>query len=83
MTRILGGGELSAAIRADVTARAGALRGSGVQPKLAVVTATDDESTAWYVRSIAKAAIRTGIECQIVDLGATAGRATSSPRSSS
>ncbi|TQR85252.1 bifunctional 5,10-methylenetetrahydrofolate dehydrogenase/5,10-methenyltetrahydrofolate cyclohydrolase [Mycobacterium hodleri] len=72
MTRILGGGELSAAIRADVTARAGGLRESGVQPKLAVVTATDDESTAWYVRSIAKAATRTGIECQIVDLGATA-----------
>lgn len=72
MTRILGGGELSAAIRADVTARAAALRESGVQPKLAVVTATDDESTAWYVRSIAKAATRTGIECQIVDLGATA-----------
>lgn len=74
MTRILGGGELSAAIRADVTARAAALRESGVQPKLAVVTATDDESTAWYVRSIAKAATRTGIECQIVDLGATAGQ---------
>lgn len=74
MTRILGGGELSAAIRADVTARVGALRESGVQPKLAVVTATDDESTAWYVRSIAKAATRTGIECQIVDLGATAGQ---------
>ncbi|KQY06732.1 bifunctional 5,10-methylene-tetrahydrofolate dehydrogenase/5,10-methylene-tetrahydrofolate cyclohydrolase [Mycobacterium sp. Root135] len=74
MTRILGGGELSAAIRADVTARAGALRESGVQPKLAVVTATDDESTAWYVRSIAKAATRTGIDCQIVDLGATAGQ---------
>lgn len=72
MTRILGGGELSAAIRADVTARAGALRESGVHPKLAVVTATDDESTAWYVRSIAKAATRTGIDCQIVDLGATA-----------
>ena len=72
MTRILGGGDLSASIRADVTARAAILRESGVQPKLAVVTATDDESTAWYVRSIAKAATRTGIECQIVDLGATA-----------
>ena len=74
MTRILGGGELSSAIRADVTVRAASLRESGVQPKLAVVTATDDESTAWYVRSIAKAATRTGIDCQIVDLGATAGQ---------
>ena len=73
MTRILGGGELSAAIRADVTVRAGVLRESGVQPKLAVVTATDDESTAWYVRSIAKAATRTGIDCEIVDLGPSVG----------
>ena len=73
MTRILGGGELSAAIRADVTARAGALAEAGVQPKLAVVMATDDESTAWYVRSIAKAAKRTGIDCEIVDLGPTVG----------
>lgn len=72
MTRILGGAELSAAIRADVTARANALVDVGVQPKLAVVTATDDESTAWYVRSIAKAAKRTGIECEIVDLGVDA-----------
>jgi methylenetetrahydrofolate dehydrogenase (NADP+)/methenyltetrahydrofolate cyclohydrolase len=73
MTRILGGGELSAAIRAEVTARADALAEVGVQPKLAVVMATDDESTAWYVRSIAKAAKRTGIDCEIVDLGPTAG----------
>jgi methylenetetrahydrofolate dehydrogenase (NADP+)/methenyltetrahydrofolate cyclohydrolase len=75
MTRILGGGDLSAAIRADVTARARALAEAGVQPKLAVVTATDDESTAWYVRSIAKAATRTGIDCEIVDLGPAVGEA--------
>jgi methylenetetrahydrofolate dehydrogenase (NADP+)/methenyltetrahydrofolate cyclohydrolase len=73
MTRILGGGELSAAIRADVTARADVLVEAGVQPKLAVVMATGDESTAWYVRSIAKAAKRTGIDCEIVDLGPSVG----------
>ena len=76
MTRILGGAELTAAIRADVTARAAALSDLGVAPRLAVVTATDDESTAWYVRSIAGAAKRAGIICDIVDLGpaATTGR---------
>lgn len=72
MTRILGGAELTAAIRADVTARAAALTALGVAPALAVVTATDDESTAWYVRSIAAAAQRTGIRCDVVDLGPTA-----------
>ena len=69
MTRILDGKELSASIRADVATRVAALADLGVTPKLSVVTATDDESTAWYVRSIAGAATRTGIACDIVDLG--------------
>jgi methylenetetrahydrofolate dehydrogenase (NADP+)/methenyltetrahydrofolate cyclohydrolase len=38
--------------------------------RLAIVTATDDESAAWYVRSLTGAAARVGIECQVVDLGA-------------
>lgn len=76
MTKILGGAELAATIRADVTARAGALADNGIQPKLAVVTATDDESTAWYVRSIANAARKTGIACDIVDLDPAASTAT-------
>jgi methylenetetrahydrofolate dehydrogenase (NADP+)/methenyltetrahydrofolate cyclohydrolase len=37
-----------------------------------VVVATADESSAWYVRSIARAAERTGIACSVVDLGETA-----------
>ena len=69
MTKSLGGGELTSTIRADVTAQVAALAQTGVQVRLAVVTATVDESTAWYVRSIAKAAGRTGIRCDIVDLG--------------
>ena len=72
MTQILGGVELSATIRADVKSRAAALAERGVQPKLSVVTATDDDSTAWYVRSIAGAAKKAGIACEIVDLGPTA-----------
>jgi methylenetetrahydrofolate dehydrogenase (NADP+) / methenyltetrahydrofolate cyclohydrolase len=72
MTRILSGVELAATIRADVKSRAAALSERGVQPKLSVVTATDDESTAWYVRSIAAAASKTGIACEIIDLGRAA-----------
>ena len=41
-------------------------------PKLAVVVATADESSAWYVRSIARSAEKAGIACDIVDLGADA-----------
>ena len=33
------------------------------------VIATADESSAWYVRSIATAAGKVGIDCDLVDLG--------------
>ncbi len=72
MTRSLGGAELATSIRNDASVAAAALAEIGVRPKLAVVQATDDESTAWYVRSIASAAKRIGILCDIVDLGAAA-----------
>ncbi|MCV7286663.1 bifunctional 5,10-methylenetetrahydrofolate dehydrogenase/5,10-methenyltetrahydrofolate cyclohydrolase [Mycolicibacterium wolinskyi] len=75
MTTALSGSDLATAIRSDVASRAATLAEYGVVPKLAVVTATDDESTAWYVRSIAGAAKRTGIACDIADLGPTAGTA--------
>jgi methylenetetrahydrofolate dehydrogenase (NADP+)/methenyltetrahydrofolate cyclohydrolase len=58
----LSGKELAASIRSDVAARA-ALR----PVRLAVVLATDDEASAWYVRSIAKAAAKVGIDCDIVE----------------
>ncbi|WP_040690311.1 tetrahydrofolate dehydrogenase/cyclohydrolase catalytic domain-containing protein, partial [Nocardiopsis lucentensis] len=34
----------------------------------------DDESTMWYVRSIAKAAAAVGIDCGIADLGPSTSR---------
>lgn len=71
-TAVLSGSRLAKEIRARVTATAAALAEAGVPPRLAVVVATDDESTAWYVRSIANAAAKTGIRCDIVDLGAEA-----------
>ncbi|MER6989157.1 bifunctional 5,10-methylenetetrahydrofolate dehydrogenase/5,10-methenyltetrahydrofolate cyclohydrolase [Saccharopolyspora hirsuta] len=71
-TAVLSGAELAKDIRARVTATAAELTDAGTPPRLAVVVATDDESTAWYVRSIAKAAAKTGIRCDVVDLGADA-----------
>jgi methylenetetrahydrofolate dehydrogenase (NADP+)/methenyltetrahydrofolate cyclohydrolase len=68
----LSGKEFAATIRADVTERAAKLAAAGTPPKLAVVTATDDEASAWYVRSIANATAKVGIVCDVVDLGASA-----------
>lgn len=68
----LSGTELAATIRATTTEMAAALTARGNPPKLVVVVATDDESSVWYVRSIAKAAQKVGITCDIVDLGVTA-----------
>ncbi|WP_182899849.1 bifunctional 5,10-methylenetetrahydrofolate dehydrogenase/5,10-methenyltetrahydrofolate cyclohydrolase [Microbispora sp. H10830] len=70
--RVLSGKELAASIRAEAAERAAALTAAGTPPKLAVVVATADESSAWYVRSIARAAEKAGITCDIVDLGADA-----------
>jgi methylenetetrahydrofolate dehydrogenase (NADP+)/methenyltetrahydrofolate cyclohydrolase len=70
----LSGKELAANIRAATTTMAAGLTAEGTQPRLAVVTATADESSAWYVRSIANAAAKTGIECEVVDLGPDADR---------
>jgi methylenetetrahydrofolate dehydrogenase (NADP+)/methenyltetrahydrofolate cyclohydrolase len=65
----LSGRELAAEIRARTTAAAAALTAAGRPPRLTVVTATDDESSAWYVRSIASAAGKAGIGCEVEDLG--------------
>ncbi|MGI5491867.1 bifunctional 5,10-methylenetetrahydrofolate dehydrogenase/5,10-methenyltetrahydrofolate cyclohydrolase [Microtetraspora malaysiensis] len=66
---VLSGRELAAAIRAETTAEAARLSAAGTAPTLAVVVATADESSAWYVRSIARAAEQVGIACDVVDLG--------------
>lgn len=66
MSTALSGRELAASIRSAATERAAVLTASGTTPRLAVVTATDDEASAWYVRSIAKAAGKVGIVCDVV-----------------
>jgi methylenetetrahydrofolate dehydrogenase (NADP+)/methenyltetrahydrofolate cyclohydrolase len=66
---VLSGKDLAARIRADVAERVAKLTASGTATRLAVVTATEDESSAWYVRSIANAAGKAGIACDVAGLG--------------
>jgi len=64
----LSGRELAAQIRAETAERAAGLTAAGRQPRLAVVTATADQATVWYVRTLARAADRAGIACDVTDL---------------
>ncbi len=70
--RILDGRALAAEVRADVAARAAALRARGVVPCLAVAIAGDDASSRGYVRSIENAAGKAGIETRVHALAQTA-----------
>ena len=64
---LIDGRAMAASIAEDITARAAVLRASGVEPTLAIVVPTDDEATAWYVRSITRAADRIGVEYRVLD----------------
>ncbi|WP_053203902.1 bifunctional 5,10-methylenetetrahydrofolate dehydrogenase/5,10-methenyltetrahydrofolate cyclohydrolase [Jiangella muralis] len=70
--RRLAGTDLAARIRAEVAERAAARRDAGRPARLVIVTATDDEASAWYVRSIASAAGKAGLDCDVADLGTAA-----------
>jgi methylenetetrahydrofolate dehydrogenase (NADP+) / methenyltetrahydrofolate cyclohydrolase len=65
----LSGRELAADIRAGTAAAAAVLTATGRPPRLTVVTATGDEATAAYIRSITAAGTRAGIGCETEDLG--------------
>jgi methylenetetrahydrofolate dehydrogenase (NADP+)/methenyltetrahydrofolate cyclohydrolase len=67
---LIDGRAIAAAIGQAVTARAAALRASAgaVAPTLAVVVPTRDEAALWYVRSIGRAAGRTGVDCRVLQL---------------
>ena len=64
----LTGRELAAEIRAGTAGLAAELTAMGRAPRLAVVTATADEASAWYVRQIANATAKAGIACDVTDL---------------
>ncbi len=66
--RQLAGRELAAEIRAATAARAAELTAVGRPPRLAVVVATADEASTWYVRSLARAAAKAGIGCEVTGL---------------
>ncbi|NQD86364.1 bifunctional 5,10-methylenetetrahydrofolate dehydrogenase/5,10-methenyltetrahydrofolate cyclohydrolase [Paenarthrobacter sp. CM16] len=68
-TEVLSGKELASRIQQHARDEARILHSEGLRITLAVVVATEDESTHWYVRSIERAAERAGIACRIVDLG--------------
>ena len=71
--RELSGRELARQLRAAVAERAAGLAKEGPRPRLAVVTANDDGGSAAYVRSIAKAAARDGIACDVARTTTAAG----------
>ncbi|WP_232666444.1 bifunctional 5,10-methylenetetrahydrofolate dehydrogenase/5,10-methenyltetrahydrofolate cyclohydrolase [Pseudonocardia sp. TRM90224] len=71
-TRELSGREAAATLRAKVAERAAALAAAGTVARLAVVVATDDGGSRWYVRSIGKAAAAVGVDCVVHDLGVDA-----------
>ncbi|WP_328345632.1 bifunctional 5,10-methylenetetrahydrofolate dehydrogenase/5,10-methenyltetrahydrofolate cyclohydrolase [Micromonospora sp. NBC_00421] len=72
--RLIDGRAIAAAIAAEVTAAVTELTARGVVPTLAVVVPTGDEATAWYVRSIERAAARVGITCRVDTLTDPDGR---------
>ncbi|MFF2316074.1 bifunctional 5,10-methylenetetrahydrofolate dehydrogenase/5,10-methenyltetrahydrofolate cyclohydrolase [Arthrobacter sp. NPDC058097] len=66
---LLSGKPLAQLIQQQATAQSKALAEDGTRPTLAVVVATEDSSTHWYVRSIERAAGIAGIGCRIIDVG--------------
>ena len=66
---LLSGKPLAKLIQQQAQTEAKALAEDGLRPTLAVVVATEDSSTHWYVRSIERASENAGIDCRIIDLG--------------
>lgn len=63
--RLVDGRGIAAAINADTAAAAAAL---ATPPVLTIVLPTADQSSAWYVRSIRRAAEKLGITCTVEEL---------------
>lgn len=63
--RLIDGRAIAASIAEEVTTAAASLTAAGTTPTLVVVVPTDDEATAWYVRSIERTAAKVGITCRV------------------
>jgi methylenetetrahydrofolate dehydrogenase (NADP+) / methenyltetrahydrofolate cyclohydrolase len=59
------GRAIAAGLRTEVATLTEALRGAGITPTLVIVLPTADESAAWYVRAIERAAEQVGIVCEV------------------
>jgi methylenetetrahydrofolate dehydrogenase (NADP+)/methenyltetrahydrofolate cyclohydrolase len=64
---LIDGRAIAKAILDKVAADVAGLRAAGTTPTLAIVVPTDDEATAWYVRSIARTAAKAEIEVRRID----------------
>lgn len=64
----LSGRQLAAEIRTGTAAQASELTAAGRPPRLVVVTTMADEAAAWYVQSLATAAAKAGVGCDVIDL---------------
>ncbi|WP_404287888.1 bifunctional 5,10-methylenetetrahydrofolate dehydrogenase/5,10-methenyltetrahydrofolate cyclohydrolase [Glutamicibacter arilaitensis] len=64
----LAGQPVAVAIRERTGQLVSRLSSEGITARVAVVLATDNEATAWYVRSIERAAEQLGVHCQVLDL---------------
>ena len=69
MTHLVDGRTIAVTMATATAAAAAVLRSGGITPALAVLVPTDDAGAAWYVRSIQRAAARTGIACQVHRMG--------------
>jgi methylenetetrahydrofolate dehydrogenase (NADP+)/methenyltetrahydrofolate cyclohydrolase len=63
--RILDGRALAKELRDEVGARATALRGHGIVPRLVVAIVGDDEASHAYVRSLERAGTRVGVDVSV------------------
>ena len=65
MTHLVDGRTIAVTMATATASAASVLSSGGIIPTLAVLVPTDDAGAAWYVRSIQRAAGRTGITCQV------------------
>ncbi|MEQ7010454.1 tetrahydrofolate dehydrogenase/cyclohydrolase catalytic domain-containing protein, partial [Actinopolymorpha sp. B17G11] len=76
MSTLIDGRAIAAAVNERTTRAAERLRGEPgepVVPTLAIVVPTDDEGTAWYVRSIRRTGERVGVDCQVDSMVSASG----------
>jgi methylenetetrahydrofolate dehydrogenase (NADP+) / methenyltetrahydrofolate cyclohydrolase len=75
VTHLVDGATIAVTMATATAAAAAVLRSGGITPTLAVLVPTDDPGAAWYLRSIQRAATRTGIACQVHRMGGPASAA--------